>query len=141
MRLSRKPLPDTDPCNGVCALHAYPAAEECFELAMSGGSPRLTTLFTGTSSTPARKQADGRRKSSGLKLNGMDDTEKQETIAKATARLAARYPDAPRPLIAGLVAQEYELLDAGRIRTYIPTLVENGVRNRLRKFTAQNENA
>ena len=71
----------------------------------------------------------------------MDDTEKQETIAKVTARLAARYPDAPRPLIAGLVAQEYELLDAGRIRTYIPTLVENGARNRLRKVTAQNDNA
>lgn len=71
----------------------------------------------------------------------MDDTEKQETIAKVTARLAARYPDASRPLIAGLVAEEYELLDAGRIRTYIPTLVENGVRNRLRKVAAHTENA
>jgi hypothetical protein len=56
----------------------------------------------------------GRRKSPVLKLNGMDDTEKQETTAKVTARLAARYPDAPRPLIAGLLAEEYELLDAGR---------------------------
>jgi hypothetical protein len=71
----------------------------------------------------------------------MDDTDKQETIAKVAARLAARYPDAPRPLIAGLVAEEYELLDAGRIRTYIATLVENGSRNRLRKVAARTENA
>lgn len=70
----------------------------------------------------------------------MDDTDKQETIAKVTDRLAARYPDAPRALIAGLVAQESELLDAGRIRTYIPTLVENGARNRLRQVAAQSEN-
>jgi hypothetical protein len=71
----------------------------------------------------------------------MDDTEKQETIAKVTDRLAARYPDAPRPLIAGVVAEEYEILDGGRIRTYIPTLVEHGARNRLRKFIAQTEDA
>lgn len=32
----------------------------------------------------------------------MDETEKQQTIATVTARLAARYPDAPRPLIAGV---------------------------------------
>lgn len=69
----------------------------------------------------------------------MDDTEKQQTIAKVTDRLAARYPDAPRPLIAGVVADDYELLDAGR--TYIPTLVENGARNRLRAFIAQPQDA
>lgn len=68
----------------------------------------------------------------------MDDTEKLETIAKVTARLAARYPDAPRPLIAQVVTEEYETLDAGRIRTYIPTLVERGAKNRLsREFSAQ----
>lgn len=42
-------------------------------------------------------------------------------------------------MIAGVVAEEYELLDAGRIRTYIPTLVEHGARNRLREFIAQAE--
>jgi hypothetical protein len=68
----------------------------------------------------------------------MDDTEKHDTIAKVTDRLAARYPDAPRPLIAGVVAEEYESLDASRIRTYIPTLVEHGAKNRLnREFAAQ----
>jgi hypothetical protein len=71
----------------------------------------------------------------------MDDTEKQETIARVTDRLAARHPDIPTSLIADVVEEEYELLDAGRIRTYIPTLVERGARNRLRKFTAQTETA
>ena len=64
----------------------------------------------------------------------MDDTEKQQTIVKVTDRLAARYPHAPRPLIAGIVAEEYKILDTGRIRTYIPTLIENKARNRLRGF-------
>jgi hypothetical protein len=68
----------------------------------------------------------------------MDDTEKHDTIAKVTDRLAARYPDVPRPLVARLVEEEYETLDASRIRTYIPTLVEHGARNRLnREFARQ----
>jgi chromosome segregation and condensation protein ScpB len=68
----------------------------------------------------------------------MDDTEKHDTIAKVTDRLAERYPDAPRPLVARVVAEEYETLDSSRIRTYIPTLVEHGAKNRLnREFTAQ----
>jgi hypothetical protein len=68
----------------------------------------------------------------------MDDTEKHDTIAKVTDRLAERYPDAPRPFVARVVAEEYETLDASPIRTYIPTLVEHGAKNRLnREFTAQ----
>jgi chromosome segregation and condensation protein ScpB len=68
----------------------------------------------------------------------MDDTEKHDTIAKVIDRLAERYPDAPRPLVARVVAEEYETLDSSRIRTYIPTLVEHGAKNRLnREFTAQ----
>jgi hypothetical protein len=63
----------------------------------------------------------------------MDDTDKHDTIAKVTDRLAARYPDAPRFLVARVVTEEYETLDAGRIRTYIPTLVEHGARNRLNR--------
>jgi hypothetical protein len=68
----------------------------------------------------------------------MDDTEKHDTIAKVTKRLAERYPDAPQPMVARLLAEEYEILDASRIRTYIPTLVEHGARNRLnREFARQ----
>ena len=68
----------------------------------------------------------------------MDDTEKHDTIAKVTDRLAARYPDAPRPLVALVVAEEYQTLDASRIRTYIPILVESGAKDRLnREFSTQ----
>lgn len=67
----------------------------------------------------------------------MDEAEKQETIANVTDRISARYPDAPRPLIAKVVSEEYDLLGASRIRTYIPTLVERGTRNRInREFAA-----
>ncbi|MBP1136449.1 hypothetical protein JOE31_002681 [Arthrobacter sp. PvP023] len=62
----------------------------------------------------------------------MDDKEKHETIAKVTDRLSARYPETSRYYIAGLVAEEYDRLEASRIRTYIPTLVEHGAKNRLR---------
>lgn len=63
----------------------------------------------------------------------MDDSEKRDTIAKITDRLSARYPRASRSLVARVVAEEYDLLDASRIRTYVPTLVEHGARNRLRR--------
>ena len=47
----------------------------------------------------------------------MDDTEKHDTIAKVTDRLAARYPDAPRPLIAQVGRQDPDLHpDSGRKR-------------------------
>ena len=68
----------------------------------------------------------------------MDDTEKHDTIAKVTDRLAARYPDAPRPRVARVVAEEYQTLDSSRIRTYIPILVEHGAKDRLnREFSTQ----
>lgn len=65
----------------------------------------------------------------------MDDTEKREIIAKITDRLSARYPETSRYYIAGVVSEEYALLDGGRIRTYIPTLVEHSAKNRLRGNT------
>ncbi len=63
----------------------------------------------------------------------MDYTEKQETVDQVTARLAARYPETPRHVIAGVVAEKYDELDTGRIRTYIPTLVEHEARDRLHR--------
>jgi hypothetical protein len=62
----------------------------------------------------------------------MDDADKQETIEKVTTRIIARHPDAPRTLVARVVAEEYDQLAYSRIRTYIPTLVEHGARNRIR---------
>jgi len=39
----------------------------------------------------------------------------------------------PRRRIEGIVGEEYDSLDTGRIRIYIPTLVENSARTRLRR--------
>lgn len=57
----------------------------------------------------------------------MDDAEKQDTIEAVTARIIARHPDASRTLVARVVAEEYDQLASGRIRTYIPTLIEQGL--------------
>ena len=46
--------------------------------------------------------------------------------------MAARFPHVPRMHIAGIVGEEFDALNAGRIRTYIPTLVERGARVRLK---------
>lgn len=62
----------------------------------------------------------------------MDDADKQDTIEKVTDRIVARHPEAPRTLVARVVAEEYDQLASSRIRTYIPTLVEHGARNRIR---------
>lgn len=66
----------------------------------------------------------------------MDDVDKQDTIEKVTARIVARHPDAPRTLVARVVAEEYDQLASSRIRTYIPTLIENGARNRIKSEIA-----
>ena len=57
--------------------------------------------------------------------------EKEPTVRKVTDRLAGRFPDAPKALIAEIVEEEYDSLNTGRIKIYIPTLIENSVRNRL----------
>lgn len=70
-------------------------------------------------------------------MSGSDE-EKQSTIEQVVDRLAGRFPDADRGRIAGIVSEEYDALDSGRIRTFIPTLVEKGAKARLRdEFAAE----
>ena len=64
------------------------------------------------------------------------DKEKESTIEQVVARLAERFPDAGRGRIAGIVSEEYEALDSGRIRAFIPTLVEKVAKTRLRNELA-----
>jgi hypothetical protein len=67
----------------------------------------------------------------------VSEAEKEPAVRKVTDRLAGRFPYAPKTLIAGIVEEEYASLDTGRIRIYIPTLIENSARNRLhREFGA-----
>ena len=56
----------------------------------------------------------------------MTDDAKESSIDQVVDRLAARFPHVPRIHIAGIVGEEFDALNAGRIRTYIPTLVERG---------------
>jgi hypothetical protein len=60
------------------------------------------------------------------------DDAKESSIDKVVDRLAARFPHVPRMHIAGIVGEEFDALNSGRIRTYIPTLVERGARVRLK---------
>jgi uncharacterized protein (DUF433 family) len=48
-------------------------------------------------------------------------------------RLAEKYPDMPRKRIEDIVEQEHRFLDEGRVRAYVPILVEHAVRDRLRQ--------
>lgn len=71
---------------------------------------------------------------SGLNHTEMvSDAEREPTIRKVADRLATRFPGAPRHRIEGIVAEEYDSLDSGRIRIYIPTLIENSARSRLHR--------
>jgi hypothetical protein len=60
------------------------------------------------------------------------DDANEPSIDQVVERLAARFPHVPRVHIAGIVGEEFDALNAGRIRTYIPTLVERGARMRLK---------
>lgn len=67
-----------------------------------------------------------------------ESTENRELIVSAVVeRLAHRYPEAPRRHITDVVNGEYDALDEGRIRTYIPTLVEHSARGRLHREFAR----
>lgn len=68
----------------------------------------------------------------------VSEAEKEIIVRAVVDRLSARFPGAPRPHIAGIVGEEYESLADGRIRSYIPTLIENAARTRLhREFTSE----
>lgn len=62
----------------------------------------------------------------------MTDDANEPSIDQVVERLAARFPHVPRVHIAGIVGEEFDALNSGRIRTYIPTLVERGARMRLK---------
>lgn len=72
-----------------------------------------------------------------LTLVGMTDEEKGPIVDRIVQRLAARFPDASRALVLGIVREEYDALDKGRIRAYIPPLVEHSARNRLHREFAR----
>lgn len=66
----------------------------------------------------------------------VSEAEKETIVHAVVDRLSARFPEAPRPHIAGIVGEEYESLADGRIRSFVPTLIEHQARGRLQsEFT------
>jgi hypothetical protein len=50
--------------------------------------------------------------------------------------LTERFPDIPRSVIEDVVAEEHSSLSSGRIRDYVPVLVEHATKKRLTKVAA-----
>ena len=48
-------------------------------------------------------------------------------------RLAQKYPAVQRKHIEDIVEQEHRALEAGRLRDYVPILVEHAAKDRLRQ--------
>ena len=55
------------------------------------------------------------------------------SIDRLVERLVLQFSMSQRAHIASTVAEEYAALSDSRIQTYIPNLVEHGVRSRLRR--------
>ncbi|KQR63580.1 hypothetical protein ASF98_13150 [Arthrobacter sp. Leaf337] len=68
----------------------------------------------------------------------MSEAEKETIVRSVVDRLSARFPEAGRTHIAQIVGEEYESLADGRIRSFIPTLIEHEARARLQsEFTPE----
>ncbi len=54
-----------------------------------------------------------------------------QSLMAVIDRLAVHFPDEPRSVIEDVVALEHRRFDDGRIRDYIPILVERAAKQRL----------
>lgn len=59
--------------------------------------------------------------------------EEMRALRDVVDRLAEKYPAVSRKHIEDIVEQEHRSLDTGRVRDYVPILVEHAVRDRLRQ--------
>jgi hypothetical protein len=61
----------------------------------------------------------------------MGVSEELRALGDVVDRLAAKFPALPRERIEDVVQQEHRLLDSGRVRAFVPVLVEHAARDRL----------
>ncbi|MGO4490628.1 three-helix bundle dimerization domain-containing protein [Arthrobacter sp. 2YAF22_2] len=61
----------------------------------------------------------------------MNRDEELKAIGTVVDRLAERFPEAPRSSIEAAVREEHESLNEGRIRDFVPILVEHAAKARL----------
>ena len=62
-----------------------------------------------------------------------DDRDEAHAIDDITERLAARFPTLERSHVEEIVQDEWHRLDEGRVRDFVPVLVEHEARGRLRR--------
>lgn len=59
--------------------------------------------------------------------------EELRALGHVVDRLADKYPSVPRERIEDIVQQEHRSLDTGRVRDYVPILVEHAAKDRLNR--------
>ena len=68
-----------------------------------------------------------------LKNVPMSELDETQAIDQVINRLAERFPSLERDHIAKVVDDELRQLDGGRVRDFVPVLVEKGAKKRLKK--------
>lgn len=76
--------------------------------------------------------ADKHRKVGSAAVNAEDE---DRAVAHVIDRLAERFPGMPRTSIERAVQENREALAGGRVRDYIPVLIEHGAKEQLRHET------
>ena len=66
-------------------------------------------------------------------VRGAGDRDEEHAIEEVIDRLAERFPTLERTHVADIVHDEWHSLEAGRVRDFVPVLVEHEARERLRK--------
>jgi hypothetical protein len=57
--------------------------------------------------------------------------EELRALTVVVDRLAEKFPEVRRDIIEEVVQQQHRALDAGRVRDFVPVLVEHAARERL----------
>jgi hypothetical protein len=60
--------------------------------------------------------------------------DEEREIDDVVDRLAGRFPSVDRALVDEIVHDEFHQLDGGRVRDFVPVLVERAAHDRLRKM-------
>ena len=63
----------------------------------------------------------------------MSELDEPQAIDQVINRLAERFPSLERDYIAEVVEEELRQLDGGRVRDFVPVLVEKGAKKRLKR--------
>lgn len=63
----------------------------------------------------------------------MTELDETQAIDQVINRLAERFPSLEHDHIAEVVEEELRQLDGGRVRDFVPVLVEKGAKKRLKK--------